>query len=156
MPGSNGEGTASPDGETGAQAPRECARFQGPSGGPSSRGWQTSPNFLCLKRGRLEMSVPRGSRLSPPQLLCVPARRCQSGYVRTRVPAGGGRDAQLPAVVRDGTCCPARTAPSAAPPGPGRGRRCPLTRLVAAAAAAATTVLLLRERSGFQQSRKSG
>ena len=50
IPGGNGKGVASLNGEPGYQALWEYSCFQGPSGNPSPQGWPKSPNFLCLSR----------------------------------------------------------------------------------------------------------
>lgn len=87
---------------------------------PQSTGLADMPSSPLPVQGGLAMILTPGSRLSPPPLRCVPALQCQSGYVRTRVPAGGGRDAQLAAVVRKldlllSPAGPLRRAPWAGP-----------------------------------------
>ena len=77
--------------------PGSAPRFQGRSGGPSSRGWQTNPNFLCLKRRRQELSgSPR-----PSSCACQPAgaredrcaHECPQAGPRCPAPRrGAGRD----------------------------------------------------------------
>lgn len=128
IPGGKGKGLASLTGEMGNHTLWEYSCFQGPSGNPNLQGWRKSPNFPLPAQGSLAKSLPRGSRLSPPPLRCGPALRCQSGFVRARVPASGGRRRNSPRRGEDGTPPQpgtARPAPSAAPPGPGRRRRSP-------------------------------
>lgn len=127
IPGGNGKGVASLNGEPGYHALWDYSCFQGPSGNPSPQGWPKSPNFLCLSRAAgkgAARRVPAPPAPAPPRA----GPRRQSGYMRARVSASGGRapnsrprggDRPPP---QPGTVPP---APSAAPRGPGRRRRSP-------------------------------